>query len=66
MRQPLIAIGSQSVAEAPNRALREPSDLTGLSWRELLLDNLANHMDPPQFAPPHDNPVLSDHPALPS
>ena len=41
-----------------------PSRVARLDLRQLLLHRLANHMHPPEFLHTHDDPVLSDHPAL--
>lgn len=58
------AFGLQPVAEAPNVAHGAPSGLASCPLRELVFNDLADHMDPPQFAPTHHDSVLSDHPAL--
>ena len=64
MREPAVAFGLQPVAEETNLPRRDSQRLTGLLLRELVLDHLANHMDPPQFVLPHDNTVLSGHSVL--
>ena len=64
MREPALAFGLQPMAEAANPPRRDSERLTGLLLRERVLDHLANHMDSSKLSPTHDDPVLSDHPAL--
>ena len=42
----------------------EPQEGARLHLRQLLLHRLANHRHPPEFLHTHDDPALSDHPAL--
>lgn len=62
--KPVVAFGLQPIAEPSNVPRREPQRLSGLGLCELLRKDWANHMDPPPFAPTHDDSVLSDPPAL--
>ena len=64
MRQPVVARLRHPREEATDVAWRQPQQSARLDLRQLLLPRLAKHMYPPEFLHTHDDPVLSDHPAL--
>ena len=64
MREPVVACLRHPCEEASEVAGRQPQEGTRLHLRQRLLPRLAKHRHPPECLHPHDDPVLSDHPAL--
>ena len=64
MHEPVGAFLRHPREEAPDVAGRQPQEGARLHLRQRLLHRLANHRHTPEFLHAHDDPVLSDHPAL--
>ena len=64
MHQPPVPLTPDPLHQTPDVPCRQLQQPTRLHLGDPLLHRLADHMHPPKLLSTHDDPALSDHPAL--